>query len=175
MSQNEKDYATGFKQVTVCTGCRKTTLRKDSLSDFKLKDENGKYCRYCKNCEDKFNSILAIIDDPTGVIFDEGVEVDLGDKDPFFKIRFIVDENPGWKIIPLDEEVGGLLVFVRKVGPHMESIKGKRPKVKTKIIVTKKSTRVAFAEPYTGGEGDKQKPISDIEEVKTEEPKEGKE
>jgi len=105
------------------------------------------------------------VDDPTGLVFDEGIEVDLGDKDPFFRIRFFSEEGgmPSWKVVPFDDETGGLLVFVRRVGSFVSAKDVGGPKHLTcKIIISKKSTRVAFAEPYIpkpviNGEAEEQK------------------
>jgi len=98
-----------------------------------------------------FKAAVNAVDDPTGLVFDEGVEVDLGDKDPFFRIRFFSEhgEMPSWRVVPPEDETGGLLVFVRRVGSFVAAKAIGGPKHLTcKVVITKKSTRVAFAEPY---------------------------
>lgn len=135
----------------ICVSCKKEVDRKGSLSDHRLKDSGGHYCRFCINCKEVFIKAVNAVDDPTGLVFDEGIEVDLGDKDPFFRIRFFSEEGgmPSWKVVPFDDETGGLLVFVRRVGSFVSAKEVGGPKHLTcKIVITKKSTRVAFAEPY---------------------------
>ena len=134
-----------------CVSCKREVDRKGSLSDHRLKDSGGHYCRFCQDCKDVFIKAVNAVDDPTGLVFDEGIEVDLGDKDPFFRIRFFSEEGsmPSWKVVPFDDETGGLLVFVRRVGSFVSAKEAGGPKHLTcKIVITKKSTRVAFAEPY---------------------------
>jgi len=134
-----------------CCHCGAKAERKDSLCDHRLKDSDGRYCRFCSNCTEVFKAAVNAVDDPTGLVFDEGVEVDLGDKDPFFRIRFFSEhgEMPSWRVVPPEDETGGLLVFVRRVGSFVAVKEVGGPKHLTcKVVITKKSTRVAFAEPY---------------------------
>lgn len=136
-----------------CANCQKIVSRKNSISDFRLKDEEGRYVRYCLDCEDAFKNAIGTVDDPTGLVFDEGIEVELGDKDPFFRIRFMTSQiqglAPAWRIVTGEDESGGLLVFVRKVGSFITAPEpGGKPSLTCKVKITRKSTRVAFAEPY---------------------------
>lgn len=142
-----------ISQDITCVNCGKVVSRRESIVDFRLKDEEGRYVRYCFDCKDAFKKAVGTVDDPTGMIFEEGIEVELGDKDPFFRIRFMTSAigglPPAWRIVPLEDETGGLLVFVRKVGSFIEAAEpGAPPKLTCKVIITRKSTRVAFAEPY---------------------------
>lgn len=137
-------------QTVKCCNCGAKVERREALCDYRLKNEEGSYCRFCKKCESTFLKTVEMVDDPTGLIFPEGIEVELGEKDPFFKIKFYADkgELPSWKTIPHEEDTG-LLVFVRRVGSYVKADKiGDKPKLTCKVRITKKSTRVAFAEPH---------------------------
>lgn len=134
-----------------CAACGRKVDRGESLCDYRLKNSVGSYCRFCKNCKEIFEKKVLEVDDPVGLVFSEGIEVDLGDKDPFFKIRYyaVEDELPSWKVVPHDEDSGGLLVFVRRVGSYAKAAAiGDRPQLTCKVKITKKSSRVAFAEPH---------------------------
>jgi len=133
-----------------CVNCGAQTTRRKSLSDFRLKDEEGKYCRFCLDCSEAFERSLEVINDPTGLLFEKGILVDLGEKDPFFRIRFQASpgELPKWVVVPSEDETGGLLVFVRKVGSYIEKSPDGATRITSQIIITKKSDRVAFGEPY---------------------------
>jgi len=134
-----------------CASCGKKVVRRESLSDYRLRDAEGKYCRYCFDCRQIFEETINSVEDPSGLVFPPGIEVDLGDKDPFFRIRFVAEagEAPAWKIVPPGDEAGGLLVFVRKVGNFIESTEPGKNRLTCAVVISKKSQRVAFAEPHT--------------------------
>ncbi len=135
-----------------CVACGAIVPRKKSISDFNLRDEEGRFIRFCFDCNDKFEEALKLTEDPTGQIIPEGTVCELGQKDPFFRMRLSFGEGmPQWKAVPEGDETGGLMVFVRRLNQkQIEKIEGSgssyRIKVRLKII--NKSFNCAFAEPF---------------------------
>lgn len=140
-----------YVDTVVCSHCGKAVTRSETLCDFRIRNEKGEYCRFCKECGHVLDEAITEVEDVIGLVFPEGTLCDLGTRDPFFRIRLQKkgSEAPQWVIVPPNDNTGGLLVFIRRIGNLIEMDKEKRFHIlKTKVKITKKTEKVAFAEPF---------------------------
>lgn len=144
------------QSIVECVNCGASIAIRNALCNFKLKDKQGQFCRYCSECEEVFKAAVKAIEteeDPTGCVFPAGTIVELGQRDPFFRIRLQVGETGGsysWQLVDF-EEGSGLMIFVRKITDNqLESIKDQKAfyRLLVPVKITKKSAKCAFAEPY---------------------------
>lgn len=133
-----------------CAHCNKEVTRRKSFSDFRLKDADNKYIRFCEDCKPFMDEAIRLLHDPTGLIFQGPIEVGLGERDPFFRIKYFAKTEdgtpPGWKVVKFDDETGGLLIFIRKATRFLYK-EGESIFLKCGLKIMRKSQRVGFAEP----------------------------
>lgn len=159
-NQDTEEYPNYNDQSIVqCVNCGAEISIRDALCNFKLKDKQGQFCRYCPECEDVFNEAVKAVEteeDPTGCVFPVGTVAELGQRDPFFRIRLQVGSTGGsysWQLVDF-EEGSGLMVFIRKItNSQLESMEEQKGfyKLLVPVKIIKKSAKCAFAEPHTEG------------------------
>lgn len=138
-----------MEEIT-CTNCGKTTPKNKTFSSFKLKNQNG-YCRFCESCKDVFDKAVANVSELVGQVFEEGILVELGKRDPFFRIKLMIPEGelyPRYVPIHPEKQDGGLMVFVKRCNDHLSQKPNEEfARVLVPVKIVDKKETVAIAEP----------------------------
>jgi len=142
-----------MEQIT-CVNCGNQTPVSRSLSDYRLKNKDG-YCRFCEACKPAFDEAVQNISELEGQVFEEGIRVELGKRDPFFRIQLRIPEGeklPRYVPLEPEEQIGGLMVFLRRCMNHLDQQpEDKFPKVTVPVKIVEKRDTVAIAEPWLDG------------------------